>query len=363
MRHLTGHRRLAAALFTGLLLLAPCPLALPQVSRRDLDGLEQHRKPPQPVAVLQSIGDDSPTASSLIGTWDFLDEEERGEEERADRGNAGVPTPIGKETLESRLSVLAEEIRIPYNETLEDYVVSYVVRHARSMRGVLGKYLYYEKTFRRTFEANGIPGDIAALAIVESAMNPLALSKAGARGMWQFMPGTARRYGLRCDYSVDERLDIHRSAEAAAKYLRNSYRQLHDWPLAVSAYNCGLNNVLKAVEAAGTTDFWSVYPFLPSETKGYMPALIAALYTVYYHETHGITPKRFSEGDLAVFRITRDMTFKEIIRATGMEMDELTRLNPQYLTGIIPGNDRTYTLKIPRRYATLFKDNIDVVTR
>ena len=348
-----------------ILILGSCPHPLhAQVSRRDLEDIERHRKPRQAVPVLQSIDDPSDSLrwdSSLIGTWDFLDEEERRDEEEAE-SRPEERIRAERSDLELRLSVLPEELMVPYNDILEQQVNSYVVRHAGGLRGILGKYRYHERAFRTVFRQHGIPEDLTALAIVESAMNPLALSPAGARGMWQFMPATARQYGLRCDSFLDERLDIYKSADAAARYLKAAYARFGNWPLAVSSYNCGPQNVENAIRKAGSMDFWDVYPYLPAETKAYMPAFIAALYSVYFHELHGIEPRAYSEGAVTSFRITRDMTFKEVIRATGVEQADLVRLNPQYLTGIIPGNDRDYILRLPRRFAKLFKDNIDVVT-
>lgn len=344
-----------------LLLLPACLTALAQVSQSDLEGLERHRKPQRTVSVLQSIDDAQDTSrwdSSLIGTWDFLDEEER----VADGGSSDTGLGADRTTMRGRVSSLPAELLIPYTDGLETQIENYVVRHAGALRGILGRYEHYERAFRSAFAAQGIPEDLTALAIVESAMNPLARSRAGATGMWQFMPEAARNYGLRCDYVVDERLDPYRSADAAAKYLRNAYQRFGDWPLAISSYNCGAANVERAILlAGGSTDFWDIYPYLPSETKGYMPAFIAALYTVHFHSLHGIEPKPYSEGAVSNFRITRNMTYKEIMRATGITQKELVSLNPQYLTGAIPGQERNYILRLPKKYATLFKDNIDVV--
>ena len=348
-----------------LLLLPACLTALAQVSQADLEGLERHRKPQRTVSVLQSIDDAQDTSrwdSSLIGTWDFLDEEERA----ADGGIEEIEEEEGlqadRTTMQGRVAMLPAELLIPYNDALERQIANYVVRHAGALRGILGKYAHYERAFRSAFASQGIPEELTALAIVESAMNPLARSNAGATGMWQFMKDAAKTYGLRCDYVVDERLDPYRSADAAAKYLRHAYQRFGDWPLAISSYNCGAANVERAIAlAGGSTAFWDVYPYLPSETKGYMPAFIAALYTIRFHSLHGIEPRPYSEGAVSNFRITRNMTYKEIIRATGIEQKELVRLNPQYLTGAIPGGERNYILRLPKKYATLFKDNIDVV--
>ena len=354
-----------------LLLFISClltPIALPaQISRQDLGDLERHRRPKQAVSVLQSLDepqDSSSSTASLIGTWDFLDEEEKAAEMTSvTQESAGKATHLSEDvtTMKGRLSQLPQELILPYNEQLEIQIASYVMTHAGALRGILGKYAYWKNALGKAFLRHGLPEDLTALAIVESAMNPLALSKAGARGMWQFMPETARHYGLQCDYTVDERLDPYRSADAAARYLKAAYERFHDWPLAISSYNCGPGAVEKAILKAGTTDFWSVYPFLPSETRGYMPAFVAALYSVRFHALHDIKPKAYSEGTLSSFTITRPVTFAQIIRATGITKKELTRLNPQYTSGRIPGGKRTYILRLPRQYAKLYRDNIDIV--
>ena len=358
-------RKMSRSLLPFLLLsclLSSLPLSA-QVSRQDLEDLERHRKPRQAVPVLQSIEDAQDTSrwdSSIIGTWDFLDAEEESQE-----GQAGDVTDYAvdwnRTTIQQRVFTLPQELLIPYNDELESFIRSYVVRHAKPLRSILGKYDYYEKAIRSAFARHGLPEDLTALAIVESAMNTRALSRAGARGMWQFMPETARRYGLRCDYSVDERLDPYRSADAAARYLKAAYARFGDWPLAISSYNCGPGTVENAILRANSTDFWKIYPYLPRETRGYMPAFVAALYSIEFHDLHGITPKAYGEGSVTNFRITRNMTFKEIIRATGVPSSELVRLNPQYMTGDIPGYQKNYILRLPKKYAKLFKDNIDIV--
>lgn len=346
----------------SLILLLSC-LLIPhashaQVSQRDLEALERHRKPRQAVPVLQSIEDAQDTSrwdSSLIGTWDFLEEEEREDES---------PVPEidwNRTTIQQRVFTLPQELLIPYNDELEAYIRNYIIRHAKALRGILGRYAYYEKAIRTAFSRHGLPEDLTALAIVESAMVPTALSKAGARGMWQFMPETARRYGLRCDYVVDERLDPYRSADAAARYLKAAYARYGDWPLAISSYNCGPAAVENAILRANSTEFWKIYPYLPAETRGYMPAFVAALYSIMFHDLHGISARPYGEGTITNFKITREMTFKEIMRATGISNAELVRLNPQYISGSIPGYQKNYILRLPKKYAKLFKDNIDIV--
>lgn len=348
-------------LLPALFLQLACLPTVAQVSNRDLEGLERHRSPQRTISVLQSIDDpvdSSSTTASLIGTWDFLDEEDRAGEYKNQRGAA---LNVDYRTMKARLAGLPQELILPYNKLMEAQIASYVVSHAGALRGIIGKYQYYEGSIRAAFRRHGLPEDLTALAIVESAMNPLALSKAGARGMWQFMPETARRYGLRCDYQLDERLDPFRSADAAARYLKAAYNRFGNWPLAISSYNCGPGAVESAIKKAGKADFWSIYPYLPAETRGYMPAFVAALYSLKYHSLHGIVPRKYSQGQIKNFQITRELSFSQIVRATGIPRKDLEALNPQYLNGRIPGDRRHYVLRLPKKYEKLFKDNINVV--
>lgn len=334
-----------------------------QVSRGDLEGLERHRKSREDITVLQTL--DGPPATpagptSLIGTWDFLDADS--ESASAD-GRTEPPAPsLTADALKERVAILPEELQVPWNDQLEQQINDYVVRHRRQLGAVLGKWEYYDTYFRPVFLRHGLPEGLTALSIVESAMDPLAVSRAGAAGIWQFMPETSRRYGLRCDTDVDERFDPYKATEAAAAYLKKAYRRYGDWPLAISSYNCGAASVDRAIALAGTTDYWEVYKYLPSETKGYFPAFVAALYSILYHKEHGITPGNYTEGDIVSFRIQKKMRFWEVIAATGMPWGEVAKLNPQYRTGLIPGDEKAYTLRIPRKYAKKFKENIDKVS-
>ena len=346
-------------------------LSLPlraQLRSSDLEGIERHRKsleetrrreaPP----ILQSLDDpveSSQGITSLTGTWDFLEKEDADPNGRAEQpAETPVTLDISSTTLRERLSVLPKELTVPWSEELEAQVADYVVRHASYMGSIIGKWEYYDALFRPVFERYGIPGDVTALAIVESAMNPLALSSAGARGMWQFMPETARRFGLRVDNYVDERLDCRKSAEAAAQFLRNAYTAFGDWALAISSYNCGRANVERAIHLAGTTDYWSVHRFLPEETRGYMPAFVAALYSINFYKLHDIRIRNYSEPASATYKIYRQMTFREIADATGVPRGDLKRLNPQYQAGIIPANEKGFLLRLPQRFSKAFKEKM-----
>ncbi len=229
-----------------------------------------------------------------LDTWAFALEEDA-----ADAGAtpgkpvaaSAAPRPLPSvSVLQARLALLPEEFLVPYNDILEEQIVDYIVNHYKVLERVLGRYFAREGEMRSIFNRYGVPEDLTVLCIVESALNTNAISKAGAAGLWQLMPETAFHYGLACDPYQDDRFDPYLSTVAAAKYLRDAYRRWGNWPLAISSYNCGHGNVMKAKLKAGEEDYWSIYQYLPKETRGYMPAFLAALYTVYFYPLHGMNP-------------------------------------------------------------------------
>ena len=235
---------------------------------------------------------------------------------------------------------------------------------------MLGMCRYYMPIFEEIFNRYDMPEELKAMTIIESAMNPLAVSRVGAKGMWQFMYSTAKHYGLHIDSFVDERLDPVKSAEAAAQYLQDAYEIFGDWNLAIASYNCGAGNVNKAIRrSGGKRDFWSIWPFLPRETRGYVPAFVGALYTMTYYKEHGIKPQDVGMPvAVDTFCINKQLHLKQISELTGAPLDELKNLNPQYRHEIIPGNEREYILRLPYNYTnsfiefedTLYKHKADV---
>ena len=203
-----------------------------------------------------------------------------------------------------------------------------------------------------------LPKELKIMAIIESALNPRAVSRANAKGMWQFMYRTALQYNLRIDSYVDERLDPIASAHAAAKYLRDSYTIFGDWLLAIASYNCGPGNVNKAIRrAGGSRDFWEVYPYLPRETRGYVPSFVAALYTLNYYRDHRIQPRAIAmPAHVDTFMINRPLHFGQISELLGIPKDEISDHNPQYLNEIIPGNEKGNILRLPYNYTSAFID-------
>ena len=273
------------------------------------------------------------------------------------RFTSDVPDAV----LIERLEKMNSFITLPFNETVKNYMVLYSEKMPTKMGHILGLSAYYLPIFEDIFNRYGLPSELKAMAIIESALNPTAVSRAGAKGMWQFMYNTARTYGLRINSYVDERLDVEKAADAAARYLLDSYNIFGDWCLAISAYNCGAGNVNKAIRrAGGNKDFWSIYPYLPKETRGYMPAFVGALYAMTYYKEYGIVPEPVQmPAHTDTFEIRRNLHFSQISEVIGIPNEDLQNLNPQYIHDLIPGNEAPYILKLPYNYTNAFLDNLD----
>ena len=205
-----------------------------------------------------------------------------------------------------RLKAMNSFIDLPYNSIVRNYIILYSEKMSGSMPELLGLCSYYMPIFEEIFNEHDMPEELKALAVIESALNPTAVSRAGAKGMWQFMYSTAKLYGLTIDSFVDERFDPVKSAHAVAAYLEDAYNIFGDWNLAIASYNCGAGNVNKAIRrSGGRRAFWDIYPYLPRETSGYVPAFVGALYTMTYYKEHGIVPETIRKG--------KSLTISEIV--------------------------------------------------
>ena len=261
-----------------------------------------------------------------------------------------------------RLADLNSYITLPFNETVRNYIILYAEKRKAQMASMLALADYYLPIFEATFNKYGMPEELQYMAVIESAFNPVAVSRVGARGMWQFMYTTAKNYGLTVNSFVDERLDPVKSADAAARYLYDAYKIFGDWNLAISSYNCGAGNVNKAIKRSGSRDFWAVYDFLPRETRGYVPAFVGAMYAFRYYREHGITPDPVRmPAHVDTFHIRKMLHFQQVSELTGVSVDMLRNLNPQYVHDIIPGNEREYVLRLPYQYSGKFIENEDSV--
>ena len=262
---------------------------------------------------------------------------------------------IPDEVYMERLNRINSFIPLSYNSVVKNHIIYYTEKMPSKAAQILGLSAYYLPQFEEIFDFYGLPKELKAMAIIESALNPVAISRARAKGMWQFMYRTALQYNLKINSYIDERLDPVASAHAAAKYLRDSYTIFGDWFLAISSYNCGVGNVNKAIRRAGSRDFWKIYPYLPRETRGYVPSFIAALYMLEYYKEHNMQPAQLNmPAHVDTFKIHKNLHFEQISAVVGVPMDDLKNYNPQYIEHIIPGNSGEQILKLPYNYTNTF---------
>ena len=265
---------------------------------------------------------------------------------------------VSDEEMMRRLEAMNSFISLPFNENVKNYIIHYSEKMPSRMGRVLGLSNYYFPIFEDILNRYDLPEELKYMAVVESMLNPTATSHAGAKGIWQFIYRTAKSYGLEINSYVDERMDIEKSMDAAARYLRDAYRIFGDWALAISSYNCGAGNVSKAIRrAGGSKDYWAIYRYLPRETRGYVPAFVGAMYAMTYSKEYGIVPQNVGMPvQTDTFEIKKNLHFAQINGKIGVPMEDLRQLNPQYFNDIIPGSNHSYTLKIPVSWTKTFMD-------
>lgn len=264
--------------------------------------------------------------------------------------DVGATADVSPADYEERLKVLPTEIEMPYNSIVGSFINMYLNKKRTLVADMLALHSYYGPIFVEELVKEGMPTELQYLPVIESAINPNAISRAGAAGLWQFMPATAKGLGMEVNSLIDERRDPRLSSRNAARYLKQLHEIYNDWSLAIAAYNCGPGNVNKALRRAGEgkKDFWQIYEYLPAETRGYVPVFIAANYVMNYFNKHGISPtiiKRHLTTDTVV--VDKYVHFNQIAAVLNIPVEEIRMLNPQYLKDIIPGDYRPYTLTLP----------------
>ncbi len=257
--------------------------------------------------------------------------------------------PADDQLMIERLSRIPTTIEMPLNNVTKTFINTYCNGMRHSVSVMLGASNFYMPIFEEALERYGLPLELKYLPVIESALRPSATSHAGAAGLWQFMIATGKRYGLEVNTLVDERCDPLKSSEAAAHYLSDLFNMFGDWGLAIAAYNCGENNVHKALLRAGgqdkAKDYWDIYNLLPRETRGYLPAFIAATYIMNYYCDYGIVPMESTLPTMSdTIVVAHDLTFSQIAGVCNVTIDELRSLNPQYRRDIVP---RDYAIRLP----------------
>ncbi len=262
----------------------------------------------------------------------------------------------------ARLQALPCVVELPYNQIVKNFILRYVQRGQKQVARMKRMSEYYFPIFEEALDRYGLPYELELMPVIESALNPQAHSYMGAAGLWQFMPATGKRYGLEINSLVDERMDPVKSTEAACRFLKAMYDVFQDWNLVIAAYNCGSGNVSKAIHrAGGKRDFWSIYPYLPRETRSYLPIFIAANYAMNYSDEHGICPAPPEKIMLTdTIQTTRRLHLEQVSAKLDIPMDELRRLNPQYVRDILPGGT-SYALCLPSEKAGLFIEQQDSI--
>lgn len=270
---------------------------------------------------------------------------------------------FSKEVYIDRLRRLPNVMEMPYNDIVQKFIDRYTRQLRHSVSYMLGASNFYIPIFEQALEAYGLPLELKYLPVIESALNPKAVSKVGAAGLWQFMVATGKQYGLEINSLVDERRDPLKASNAAAQYLRDLFKIFGDWNLVIAAYNCGPENINKAIHrAGGQTDYWKIYPYLPQETRGYVPAFIAANYVMTYYCEHNICPMRTklpSKTDTIV--VSKDLHLKQVADVCGIDIDELRTLNPQYRRDVVNGNSKPSVIRIPSTATNTFIANEDSI--
>jgi membrane-bound lytic murein transglycosylase D len=356
-----GNKRKTAA---ALLFALCCLLAMPLVSRAqfpDPNNPDQEVIPGQfdsndslNVDDIDAVGID-PVGADVLGIDSLV-------EQKVSFENVDVPV-FEDSVYRSRLLAINSLVPLDYNDEVRKYIDLYVLHRRDQIEHMLGLSKFYFPIFDQVLEQYGVPPELKYVSIIESALNPQAVSRAGAVGMWQFMYGTAKQYGLSINNYVDDRRDIIRSTEGAAQNLKNMYAIYGDWLLAIASYNCGPGNVNRAIKRSGGHTFWEVRAYLPKETRGYVPAFIAATYVMNYYELHNLETQfpKYSWDSIVTIEIKDKMACEAIGQFCNLSADEVRFLNPGLRSNVIPALDQPYYFKMPCDRAELFCQNKDSI--
>lgn len=270
---------------------------------------------------------------------------------------------IPDSVVSKRLRLMPCIMEMPFNNYVRSFIDLYTDRRRKQVSYLLGLGDYYFRLFEQVLDNDKLPLELKYLPVIESALNPTAISRAGAAGLWQFMSSTGKMYGLEINSLVDERMDPYKSTIAAAKYLKDLYGIYGDWHLVIAAYNCGPGNVNKAVRrAGGKQDYWAIYPYLPAETRGYVPIFIAANYAMYYAHAHNICKANIDfPKAVDTVMINKRVHFEQIAAVMNIPVEQIKLMNPQYRRSVIPGDLKPYAVVLPMKLTGKFIDKFDEI--
>ncbi|MDR2963634.1 MAG: LysM peptidoglycan-binding domain-containing protein [Bacteroidales bacterium] len=269
---------------------------------------------------------------------------------------ADVVPEFTAEVYKKRIAKIPTVIPLSYNDQVQSYINVYAFKRRNQVEIMMGLAEYYFPLFEEILEQNNVPQELKYLAVIESALNPRATSPVGAAGLWQFMPATGKIYNLEINSYIDDRRDPMKSTAAAAKYLGTLYKMFDDWLLAIAAYNCGPGNVRKAiVRSGGKGNFWEVYNHLPKETRGYVPAYIAAYYVFEHHVEHNLWAREIQlPPAIDTIHIAQRINLQQISGVLNVPLQQLQDMNPHCRTGIFPHTDKVHALYLPVEYVSPF---------
>lgn len=270
---------------------------------------------------------------------------------------------FSQEEYVEKLSKMPTVIEMPYNEVVQKFIDRYSGRLRHSVSYMLGASNFYMPVFEEALDTYGVPLELKYLPVIESALNPKAVSRVGATGLWQFMLSTAKAYGLKINTLVDERRDPVKASYAAAHYLSDLYKIFGNWHLVIAAYNCGPDQINKAIHRAnGEKDYWKIYPYLPKETRGYVPAFIAANYIMNYYCDHNICPMTTRlPAKTDTVMVNRDVHLEQVAAVCGLDIDMLRSINPEYRHDVVPGKSEMMSIRLPQGDVGKFIDNEDSI--
>ena len=269
---------------------------------------------------------------------------------------SGEESLLSDTQLESRVNNMTSMIDLRYNRKIGNYIRTYINNRGKSTDKLLGRVTNYFPIFEAELRKRDLPQELKILAVIESSLRPTVRSRVGAVGLWQFMHGTAKQYGLTISTAVDERRDPFRSTEAAAEFLKDLHERFDDWTLAIAAYNCGPGRISKAIRQSGSRNYWELLRYLPKETQNYVPKFIAAFYLMNYYYLHDIYPSKPSIDlqSTSLTKIYEGISFNDIINMTGISLKSLKKMNPAYIGYYIPDNNKGFNLLLPENSMLLF---------
>jgi len=354
-----------------LSIMSVCLLGVCSASAQDPDNFENYADTiadPLVSNSLQEIQEEESLVSegidSLMSVWYVKDAINDAENSKV-LASQNTPVFFSDSIYEARLKQIPTTFPLVYNQKVKEWIEMYIRQGKYYIPTILGLSKYYFPLFEEELDKNGLPLELKYLAIVESGLKPRAKSRAGAAGLWQFMYGTGKIYGLEVSTLVDERFDPMKETVAACKLMKEMYGVYGDWALVLASYNCGPGNVNRAIKrSGGKTTFWEIYPYLPRETRGYVPAFIAVNYIMNNYEAHGYKPIEVNLPKYSdTVMVSKKLHFGQVTGVLGISLDELRDLNPQYKKDIIPGDIKPAALRLPGDLPTRFAELEDSIYR